>query len=217
MQNRVSSALPRLPEAVQAQGVTVQKQSTAILMFVTLTSPDKAVRQPLPRQLRHHPAARRAVARLPGVGNVTVFGAGQYSMRVWLDPEQAQGARADAQDVVEALQQQSQQVTAGQVGMPPAPSGADFQYTVDVAGRLSESTNSKTSWSRPAVSGGDHAGQGCRPRRARRADLRPDFHAGRPAGRGARHLPDARRERARGRAGGQGAHGRTRRARFRRA
>ena len=62
------------------------------------------------------------IARLPGVGNVNVFGAGQYSMRIWLDPEKMQARGLNAQDVIQALQQQSEQVTAGQVGMPPAPS-----------------------------------------------------------------------------------------------
>jgi HAE1 family hydrophobic/amphiphilic exporter-1 len=66
---------------------------------------------------------RDELSRLPGVGNVTVFGAGQYSMRVWLDPEQAAGPRADAAGRLKAIQQQSQQVTAGQVGAPPTPAG----------------------------------------------------------------------------------------------
>ncbi len=67
-----------------------------------------------------------------------MFGAGQYSMRIWLDPEKLKARALDAQDVVQALQQQSQQVTAGQVGMPPAPAGVNFQYTIDVAGRLAD-------------------------------------------------------------------------------
>ena len=91
------------------------------------------------------------LARLPGVGNVNVFGAGQYAMRIWLDPRQAAGARPDAQDVMQALQQQNQQVTAGQVGMPPAPQAQAFQYTVNVAGRLDDAASSRTSSSRPAT------------------------------------------------------------------
>ena len=74
----------------RSQGVNVQKKSTAILQIVTLTSPEQPLRQPVSRQLRHHPACKDEIARLPGVGNVTVFGAGQYSMRVWLDPEKMQ-------------------------------------------------------------------------------------------------------------------------------
>jgi hydrophobic/amphiphilic exporter-1 (mainly G- bacteria), HAE1 family len=137
VQNRVSSALASLPQAVQAQGVTVQKRSTSILMFVTLTSPDGRYDS---LYLANYATIRLKdeLARLPGVGNVNVFGAGQYSMRIWLDPEKLKARALDAQDVVQALQQQSQQVTAGQVGMPPAPAGVNFQYTIDVAGRLAD-------------------------------------------------------------------------------
>lgn len=136
VQNRVASALASLPQAVQAQGVTVQKRSTAILMFVTLTSPDSRYDS---LYLANYATIRLKdeLARLPGVGNVNVFGAGQYSMRIWLDPEKLKARSLDAQDVVQSLQQQSQQVTAGQVGAPPTPPGVDFQYTIDIAGRLS--------------------------------------------------------------------------------
>jgi HAE1 family hydrophobic/amphiphilic exporter-1 len=137
VQNRVASALASLPQAVQAQGVTVQKRSTAVLLFVTLTSPDGRYDS---LYLANYATIRLKdeLARLPGVGNVNVFGAGQYSMRIWLDPEKLKARGLDAQDVVQALQQQSQQVTAGQVGAPPAPAGVDFQYTIDVAGRLAD-------------------------------------------------------------------------------
>ena len=137
VQNRVSSALASLPQAVQSQGVNVQKKSTAILQIVTLTSPDS----------RHDSLylsnfatlrLKDEISRLPGVGNVTVFGAGQYSMRVWLDPDKMQARGLNAQDVIQALQQQSEQVTAGQIGMPPAPNRTSFQYTLDVSGKLSQ-------------------------------------------------------------------------------
>ena len=78
------------------------------------------------------------IARLPGVGNVSVFGAGQYSMRIWLDPDKMQARGLTAQDVIQALQQQSEQVTAGQMGAPPAPEGQSFQYTLDVSSRLDD-------------------------------------------------------------------------------
>src|SRR5215470_10800920 len=137
VQNRVSSALASLPQEVQAQGVTVQQKSTAILQFVTLTSTDS----------RHDSLflanyatinLKDPLSRLPGVGNVLVFGAGQYSMRIWLDPNKAKARSLNAQDVVQALQQQSLQVTAGQVGTPPAPPSVNFQYTIEVAGRLAD-------------------------------------------------------------------------------
>ena len=83
---------------------------------------------------------RDELSRLPGVGNVTVFGAGQYSMRVWLDPNKLQARSLMPQDVISAIQQQSQQVTAGQVGAPPTPAGQAFQYTLNVNGRLADTS-----------------------------------------------------------------------------
>lgn len=137
VQNRVSSALSSLPQAVQNQGVTVQKRSTAILLFVTLTSP-KSTYDSLFLSNYATINLRDELSRLPGVGNVTVFGAGQYSMRVWLDPDKLQTFGLMPQDVIQSIQQQSQQVTAGQIGMPPTPTGQAFQYTLNVDGRLSD-------------------------------------------------------------------------------
>jgi len=137
VQNRVSAALAQLPQAVQSQGVTVQKRSTAVLLFVTLTSPDNRYDS---LYLANYATInlRDELSRLPGVGNVNVFGAGQYSMRIWLDPEKLKARSLNAQDVVLALQAQSQEVTAGQIGMPPTPPGVDFQYTIDLQGRLTD-------------------------------------------------------------------------------
>ena len=137
VQNRVSSALAQLPQAVQNQGVTVQKKSTSILLFVTLTSPDRTFDS---LYLSNYATLnlKDELARLPGVGNVTVFGAGQYSMRVWLDPNKLQVRGLMPQDVIQAIQQQSQQVAAGQVGSPPTPPGQAFQYTLNVNGRLDD-------------------------------------------------------------------------------
>jgi HAE1 family hydrophobic/amphiphilic exporter-1 len=137
VQNRVATALSSLPQAVQAQGVTVQKRSTAILLFVTLTSPDDRYDS---LYLANYAtiSLRDELSRLPGVGNVNVFGAGQYSMRIWLDPEKMKARSLNAEDVVASLQQQSQEVTAGQVGIPPTPPGVNFQYTIEIQGRLSE-------------------------------------------------------------------------------
>jgi HAE1 family hydrophobic/amphiphilic exporter-1 len=136
VQNRVSSALSSLPQAVQVQGVNVQKKSTSILEIVTLTSSD-------PRHdslfLANYAtiSLKDEIARLPGVGSVSVFGAGQYSMRVWIDPEKLRSRGLTPQDVVQALQQQSEQVPAGQIGAPPAPDNQSFQITLNVLGRLS--------------------------------------------------------------------------------
>src|SRR6202021_2283915 len=120
-----------------AQGVTVQKRSTSILLFVTLSSPDGRF-DSLYLATYATINLKAELSRLPGVGNVNVFGAGQFSMRIWLDPDKLKARSLNAQDVVSALQQQSQQVTAGQGGMPPAPSGGDFPYTIDLSGRLSD-------------------------------------------------------------------------------
>jgi hydrophobic/amphiphilic exporter-1 (mainly G- bacteria), HAE1 family len=137
VQNRVSSALAQLPQTVQNQGVTVQKKSTSILLFVTLTSPDARYDS---LYLSNYATInlKDELARLPGVGNVTVFGAGQYSMRIWLDPNKLQVRGLVPQDVIQSIQQQSQQVAAGQVGSPPTPPGQAFQYTLNVNGRLDD-------------------------------------------------------------------------------
>ena len=139
VQNRVSSALAQLPQTVQNQGVTVQKKSTSILLFVTLISPDARYDSLF---LSNYATInlKDELARLPGVGNVTVFGAGQYSMRIWLDPNKLQVRNLVPQDVIQSIQQQSQQVSAGQVGSPPTPPGQAFQYTLNVNGRLDDTT-----------------------------------------------------------------------------
>ncbi len=137
VQNRVSAALASLPQAVQAQGVTVQQKSTAILQIVTLTSP---ANQYDSLYLSNYAAInlQQEIARLPGVGNVNVFGAGQYSMRIWMDPNQLQARGLVPSDVINAIQQQSQEVAAGQVGAPPAPADTDFQYTLNLSGRFND-------------------------------------------------------------------------------
>ena len=137
VQNRVQAALSSLPQAVQSQGVVVQKKSTAILQIVTLTSPDKRYDS---LYLANYATInlKDELSRLPGVGNVNVFGAGQYAMRVWLDPEKMKARGLMVQDVINSLQQQNSQVTAGQIGAPPAPGQVPFQYTLNVAGRLDD-------------------------------------------------------------------------------
>ena len=98
VQNRVSSALAALPQAVQSQGVVVQKNSTAILQIVTLASPDQRYDS---LYLANYATIKLKdeIARLPGVGNVVVFGAGQYSMRIWLDPNKMQARELMPQDL----------------------------------------------------------------------------------------------------------------------
>ena len=135
VQNRVSTALASLPDAVQSQGVTVQKKSTSILQIVALTSPDKRYNS---LYMSNYATInlKDEISRLPGVGNVTVFGAGEYAMRVWLDPQKMKARGLTVSDVTNALKQQNVQVTAGQIGTPPSPADVAFQYTLNVAGRL---------------------------------------------------------------------------------
>src|ERR1700722_5582523 len=137
VQNRVSAALASLPQAVQVQGVTVQQKSTSILEIVTLRSPDGRYDSLF---LSNYATISLVpeLSRVPGVGNVGVFGVGQYSMRIWLDPQRLYARGLTPDDVIKAVQQQSQQVTSGQVGAPPAPAGQNFQLTVNVEGRLAD-------------------------------------------------------------------------------
>ncbi|OZI73301.1 efflux RND transporter permease subunit [Bordetella genomosp. 6] len=134
VQNRVARALPRLPEEVQRIGVVTQKTSPDVLMVVHIVSPEKrydslylsnfAIRQ-----------VRDELARLPGVGDVLVWGAGEYAMRIWLDPAKVATRGLTASDVVAALREQNVQVAAGSVGQQPDTSAA-FQVTVNTLGRL---------------------------------------------------------------------------------
>ncbi len=140
VQNRVAIAMSSLPQSVQVQGVSTQKKSTAILGFVSLTSPDSRYDSLF---LSNYAVInlQNELARLPGVGNVTVFGAGQYAMRIWMDPNLLQARGLTPQDIVNVVQQQSQEVTAGQIGIPPVPEGQTFQYTLNINGRLNDAVD----------------------------------------------------------------------------
>ncbi len=137
VQNRVSTALASLPDSVQSQGVKVEKKSTSILQIIALTAPGNRY-DSLYMSNYATINLQDEISRLAGVGNVTVFGAGQYAMRVWLDPEKMKARGLTVSDVSGALQQQNVQVTAGQIGTPPSPSDVAFQYTLNVAGRLDD-------------------------------------------------------------------------------
>ena len=130
VQNQVAAAISSLPQEVQLQGVTTTKKSTSILEFVALVSPDSRFDSLF---LSNYAVinVQNELARLNGVGYVTVLGAGQYAMRIWLNPDLLQARGLTPQDVINVIQQQSQEVTAGQVGAPPAPNGQDFQYTLE--------------------------------------------------------------------------------------
>jgi HAE1 family hydrophobic/amphiphilic exporter-1 len=137
VQNRVNNALAQLPQQVQSQGVAIRAKSPSILEFVTLSAPDGRYDS---LYLWNYATINlvNELARLPGVGNVTVMGAGEYSMRIWMDPQKLQSFGLVPEDVILAVRQQSQEVSAGQVGMPPAPKDQAFQYTIDIKSRLSD-------------------------------------------------------------------------------
>src|SRR5215468_9887361 len=135
VQNRVSAALAQLPQVVQQQGVVTKKKSTAILQIVTLTAPGgqyDALFLSNFATLQLHDK----LARVPGVADVTVFGIGQYSMRLWLDPQKMQALSLMPSDVTAAVQSQNAYVPAGQVAMPPTSTGQPFQITIDVPANL---------------------------------------------------------------------------------
>ncbi|MBN8714133.1 MAG: multidrug efflux RND transporter permease subunit [Xanthomonadales bacterium] len=135
VQNRVAQALPKLPEEVQRLGVTTQKSSPDLTMVVHLTSPDKRYDMLyLSNYARLH--VKDVLGRLDGVGDVQIFGAGEYSMRVWLDPQKLAQRSLTTGDVVKAIREQNVQVAAGALNAPPGPSNSAFQLNVNTRGRL---------------------------------------------------------------------------------
>ena len=136
VQNRVARALPRLPEEVQRQGVVTQKTSPDILMVVHLLSPDKRY-DPLYISNYAYLQVRDELSRIPGISDVLVWGAGEYSMRLWLDPSLIAARGLTAGDVIAAVREQNVQVAAGSVGQAPNSSAA-FQVTVNTLGRLTD-------------------------------------------------------------------------------
>jgi HAE1 family hydrophobic/amphiphilic exporter-1 len=136
VQNRVAIAEPLLPEETRRQGVTVKKQSTDIILVVSLTSP-QGILDSLYMANYATLHLQDELSRVPGIGDVRVVGGSQYSMRVWLDPDKLQARSLTAQDVVAAVLRQNVQVAAGQIGQPPAPPGQKLQFTVKALGRLS--------------------------------------------------------------------------------
>jgi hydrophobe/amphiphile efflux-1 (HAE1) family protein len=135
VQNRVSQALPRLPEEVRQLGVTTVKSSPNFIMVVHLVSPDHRYNDVY---LRNYGLLqiKDVIARIPGIGQVQVFGGGDYAMRIWLDPGKVAARGLTAGDVVSAIREQNVQVAAGVVGAPPMPVPVDYQLSVNARGRL---------------------------------------------------------------------------------
>jgi hydrophobe/amphiphile efflux-1 (HAE1) family protein len=135
VQNRVAIATPKLPQDVQRIGVTVQKNSPDMLMVVHLSSPDDS-RDQLYISNYATLQVKDVLARLDGVGDVRVFGARDYSMRIWLDPDKIAARGLTAGDIVAALRSQNVQVASGILNQPPMPSPGAFQLNVETLGRL---------------------------------------------------------------------------------
>ncbi|KWH32083.1 efflux RND transporter permease subunit [Burkholderia stagnalis] len=135
VQNRVSQALSRLPDEVRQYGVTTQKQSPTPLMYVSLYSPDNS-RDSL--YLRNYLTlnVKDELSRITGIGDVGVYGSGDYAMRVWLDPNRLASRGLTASDVIAAVREQNVQVSAGQLGAEPSPKASDFLVSINVRGRL---------------------------------------------------------------------------------
>src|SRR5438445_4407380 len=125
VQNRVSQALPRLPEEVRRLGVTTTKQSPDLTMVVHLFSPNNRYDEVY---LRNYATlqVKDVLARIPGAGDVQVFGSGAYAMRVWLDPDKIAARNLTASDVVSAIREQNVQVAAGAIGHQPVSSPVGF-------------------------------------------------------------------------------------------
>ncbi|SFK75297.1 efflux RND transporter permease subunit [Methylocapsa palsarum] len=137
VQNRVATALPTLPQAVQTQGVQTNKKSTSILEIVSLSSPGDEFDG---LYLSNFATINLLdqISRLDGVGSVSIFGAGQYAMRIWLDPQKLEARKLSPSDVIKAVNLQSRSTVAGQVGIPPVPPGQAFQYTINVPSNLDD-------------------------------------------------------------------------------
>jgi HAE1 family hydrophobic/amphiphilic exporter-1 len=137
VQNRVQAAMAQLPKPVQQQGVLVQQKSTAVLEFITLTAEhDEYDGLFLNNYATIH--MQDELARLPGVGNVSIFGSGSYAMRIWLDPNKMQTYGLNPSDVLDAISNQNKEITAGQIGAPPSQGSQAYQFTVNVPGQLTD-------------------------------------------------------------------------------
>ena len=135
VQNRVSAAEPRLPEEVRRQGIKTQKRMPDFAQMVSVTSPDGRYDDVF---LSNYATLQisEQIKRIPGVGGVQVFGAADYAMRVWLDPEELAERGLTTTEVTNAIREQNLQVAAGKIGAPPDAANAVFEYAVSARGRL---------------------------------------------------------------------------------
>jgi HAE1 family hydrophobic/amphiphilic exporter-1 len=137
VQNRAKLAEAKLPEEVRRQGVSTKKKSSSIILIASLYSPDGRFDE-LYMSNYATLRLRDTLSRIRGVGDVMIFPASDYSMRIWLDPNQLKSRRLTTNEVLAAIREQNVQVAAGQIGQPPVPQGQSFQYAVNVLGRLTD-------------------------------------------------------------------------------
>ena len=137
VQNRVSLATPRLPEEVTRQGITVNKQSTSMLMVISVYSPNSTYDDIF---LSNYTSINvlDVLARVQGVGRAEILGARDYGMRIWLKPDRMTSLGLTASDVINAIRDQNIQISPGSIGQQPAPADIQFQYSIQAKGRLSE-------------------------------------------------------------------------------
>jgi HAE1 family hydrophobic/amphiphilic exporter-1 len=137
VQNRVSQAMPKLPEEAKRQGITTEKKSTSMLMVISVFSPEETYDDIF---LSNYSSInlRDTLARVSGVASVDILGARDYGMRIWLDPDRLTGLSLTASDVIAAVREQNLQAAPGAIGQQPAPATQQFQYTLTAQGRLED-------------------------------------------------------------------------------
>ena len=195
VQNRVSQALPKLPEEVRALGVTTTKQSPDLTMVVHLFSPNGRYDEVY---LRNYATlqVKDVLARIPGAGDVQVFGSGDYAMRVWLNPDKIAARNLTASDVVAAIREQNVQVAAGAIGQQPVRTPVELRTADQRQGPADFRGGIRQHHRQDRPERRKDPAQRRRPHRTGRGQLRAAFAAEQQDRRGDADLPDARRQRA---------------------
>ena len=193
VQNRVSQALPKLPEEVRRLGVTTTKQSPDLTMVVHLLSPDGRYDE---IYLRNYATlqVKDVLARIPGAGSVQLFGSGDYAMRVWIDPDQAAARDLTASDIVNALREQNVQIAAGAVGQQPVANPVGYELQINTKGRLLDPEEFGNVIIKTGPNGEKTLPEERGPHRTRRVRLRAALSAEQQEGRRHPHLPITRRQ-----------------------
>jgi HAE1 family hydrophobic/amphiphilic exporter-1 len=204
-QMRVSQAQPQLPADVVAQGLSVQKTLTSPLMLISLYSPKESYDAKFLANYAYI-NLNDQLTRIPGIGSVQVFGAGQYAMRLWIKPDRLAKLGLTVPDIMSAIQSQNTVNPAGQIGGEPAPPGQEFTYSVRAQGRLVTAEDFENVIIRETPERRHGPPQGRGPGRVRSPGLQPDGSPQRQTQRHRGPLPTAGNQRHPGRRGRQNAH-----------